>query len=678
MQVLLLSLTLLQSGPSYGQSPQATRPTVEDLMEYQNLTAAVVAPDGKSAMFMIQQADFKENRMRVNLWIAHGAGGMRSLTSGTQIDDNPSWSPDGHWLAFRSDRERKPDSAGRHQVWLAPSGGGDAVQVSHDRFDVGSVAWSPDGKRIAVTATEQSASGAEKERRDKDGEDVVGAVLQESCIFLISVPDGKSELVYASGRPITAISFSPKGDEIAFSDQPNGRVAEGRFHSVIKVVGIASKQVRVLSGGEVSSSGPEFSPDAKWIAFRGGPQKDWTANHCLYVVPASGGAVEAISRDFDEDIMEYTWAEDSKSVYFTGAQGMDVQLFRAKLNSKMIPVYKTRGITRSVSLAGGTMAFIHEAPNEPPNVYLSSTGGLATQPNYAKGAAAVTEPRRITDVNPAVRGFALGKVETIRWKNKNDGLEVEGQLLTPPDYQEGRAYPLLVVVHGGPNGQFYNGFVVRNEAYPLQVFASEGYVVLMPNPRGSTGYGLRFREMVLKDWGGADFQDIQSGVDDLIARGIADKDHMGIMGWSYGGYLTAWTITRTNRFRAASAGAGPVNLFTMYGGTDIPEFMESYFGGSPWTAAQLYLTHSPMAFVEQVRTPTLIQQGAEDRRVPIAISDELYRALKVQGVECEMIRYPRSGHSLGSPKLVKEALTRNLEWFDHYVRGTSAPTAQRR
>jgi dipeptidyl aminopeptidase/acylaminoacyl peptidase len=675
MQVLLLSLTLLQSGPGYGQTPLATRLTIADLMEYQNLTAAVVAPDGNSVMFMIQQADLKEGRMRVNLWIADGAGGVRVLTDGTQIDDNPSWSPDGHWLAFRSDRERKPDTAGRHQVWLVPARGGDAVQVSDDRFDVGSVAWSPDGKRLAVTATRQSAGGVEKDRRDKDGEDVVGAVLQESCIFLISVPDGKEDLVYASERPISGISFSPKGDEIAFSDQPNGRVAEGRYHSAIKVVGLTSRQVRPVSNGEVSSSGPIFSPDGKWIAFRGSPQKDWTANHYLYVVPISGGAVKAISRDFDEDVMEYTWAEDSRSVYFTGAQGMDVQLYRATLDGKIIPIYRTRGITRSVSLAGGKMAFIHESPDKPPNVYLGSNGAPTATPSHATNAAPVTEFRRITDVNPAMGTHALGKVKTIRWKNKYDGVEMEGQLLTPPDYQEGRAYPLLVVAHGGPNGQFYNGFALRNEAYPLQVFASEGYVVLMPNPRGSTGYGLKFREMVLKDWGGADFKDIQSGVDDLIARGMADKDHMGIMGWSYGGYLTAWTITQTNRFRAASEGAGPVDLFTMYGGTDIPEFMESYFGGSPWTATQLYLIHSPMAFVEHARTPTLIQQGAEDRRVPTAIGDELYRALKAQGVECEMIRYPHSGHSLGSPKLVKEALTRNLEWFDHYVRGTSEPSA---
>ena len=245
-------------------------------------------------------------------------------------------------------------------------------------------------------------------------------------------------------------------------------------------------------------------------------------------------------------------------------------------------------------------------------------------------------------------------------------------MLTPPDYQKGRAYPLLVVIHGGPNGQFYNGFVTRNEAYPLQLFASEGYVVLLPNPRGSTGYGLKFRELVLKDWGGADFQDIQSGVDDLIAHGIADKDYMGIMGWSYGGYLTTWTLTATHRFRAASVGAGPVDLFTMYGGTDIPEFMESYFGGPPWTVPQLYLNHSPMAFIGRVVTPILIQQGAEDRRVPVAISDELYRALKAQAVECEMVRYPHSGHSLGSPKLVKEAMARNLEWFDRHVRGASS------
>jgi len=279
------------------------------------------------------------------------------------------------------------------------------------------------------------------------------------------------------------------------------------------------------------------------------------------VIDASGGATRQIASDFDEDVMQYMWAPDSKSVYFNGAHGMDIDLFRVTLDGKITPVYAEQGISRAFSVAGNKMSFLHESPSDPPNVFLAS---IPTQ------AGTMLTAEQITDLNYGrLRNLALGKIQTIHWKNKNDGLELEGQLLTPPDYRPGHSYPLLVVLHGGPNGQSTNGFVLRTELYPLQVFAAEGYVVFLPNPRGSDGYGQKFREMVRKSWGDADFQDIQSGVDNLISRGIADKNRLGIMGWSYGGYLTAWAITHSDRFRAASVGAGPVDLFTMYGGTDI-------------------------------------------------------------------------------------------------------------
>ena len=675
----VLALALLAVGQARGQTSSRPdsmgKPTVEDLLKFQNLTATLLAPDGKRVMFMIQEANLEDNRRYVNLWIADGMGGTRPLTSGKQIDENPRWSPDSQRLAFKSDRAAKPEGIARHQVWLIPASGGEAKQLTHAKFDIRTLEWSPDGKQIAVIAT-QPRPGQEY------GPEVAGISNEEFCIYLISVPDGNATLVYTGDRPISSFSFSPKGNEIAFADQPNWREPEGHFHSVLKTVEIGSEQVRVLSGGELSSSGPVFSPDAKWIAFRGGPQKNWIANHYLYVVSASGGTVRPISHDFDEDIMHYEWAHDSNSVYFTGARGMDVDLFRATLTGNVVPVNTARGVTGFFSIAGEKMAFIHEAPNEPANVYLASLpGSSAARQRDKSGSAAVGStftPKAITDVDADVRKLLLGSVETIRWKNKGDGLEIEGQLLTPPNYQPGHAYPLLVVMHGGPNGQFGNGFILSTEVYPLQVFAAKGYVVFMPNPRGSTGYGEKFREMAMKDWGGADFRDIQDGVDELITRGIADKNRMGIMGWSYGGYLTAWTITHTNRFRAASVGAAPVDLFTMYGATDIPEFMETYFGGSPWKARELYFARSPMVFAERVKTPTLIQYGAEDSRVPTGVSEEFYRAIKESGVECEMLRYPDSGHGLGSVKLVRDAFERNLEWFNRFVKVNGAEAARMR
>ena len=603
----------------------------------------------------------------VNLWIADGSGGTRPLTSGNQVDENPRWSPDSQWLAFKSDRPRKPETTGRHQIWMVSAAGGEATQLTRETFDVRTLAWMPDGKRIVVLASQKTGDTDKDLFAQNNQPEVVGATREDCGIFLVSVPEGKADLLYKSVRPITSFSVSPKGDEIAFADQVNWREPEGRFHSVVRVLSIATAKVRTLSGGELSSSGPVYSPDANWIAFQGGPLKNWTANQSLYVIPKSGGAARQIARDFDEDVMQYMWAPDSRGVYFTGAHGMDIALFRVSLEGKIAPIYSEQGITRAFSVAGNKISFLHESPSDPPNVFLAP---IPTQ------AGTMLTAKQITDLNYGnLRSLALGKIQTIHWKNKNDGLELEGQLLPPPDYQPGRSYPLLVVLHGGPNGQSNNGFVLRTELYPLQVFAAEGYVVFLPNPRGSDGYGQKFREMVRKDWGGADFQDIQSGVDDLISRGIADKNRMGIMGWSYGGYLTAWAVTHTDRFRAASVGAGPVDLFTMYGGTDIPEFMESYFGATPWTATQLYLSHSPMAYVDRVKAPTLIQHGAGDGRVPTSISYELYRALKANGVDCELILYPDTWHNVRSPKLVRDGMRRNLDWFDRYVRNAATGTS---
>jgi dipeptidyl aminopeptidase/acylaminoacyl peptidase len=647
--------------PAPAAPVQLAKPTIDDLFLTQNLTATLLSPDGKSTLFMIQSDS------GVNLWIADGSGGTRALTSGNQVDENPRWSPDGQWLAFKSDRSRKPETAGWHQIWLVSAAGGEATQLTRETFDVRTLAWMPDGKRIVVLASQKAGDTDKDQFAQNNQPDVVGSTREDYCIFLVSVPEGKADLLYKSARPITSFSVSPKGDEIAFADQANWREPEGRFHSVVKVLSISTEKVRTLSGGELSSSGPVYSPDANWIAFQGRPQKNWTVNQSLYVIPASGRAARQIARDFDEDVMQYMWAPDSKNVYFTGAHGMDIALFRVSVDGKITPIYTEQGITRAFSVAGNKISFLHESPSDPSNVFLAS---IPTK------AGTKLDAKQITDLNYGkLRSLAFGKIQTIHWKNKNDGLKLEGQLLTPPDYQPGRSYPLLVVLHGGPNGQVNNGFVLRTELYPLQVFAAEGYVVFLPNPRGSDGYGQKFREMVRKDWGGADFQDIQSGVDDLISRGIVDKNRMGIMGWSYGGYLTAWAVTHTDRFRAASVGAGPVDLFTMYGGTDIPEFMESYFGATPWTATQLYLSHSPMAYVDRVKAATLIQHGAGDGRVPTSISYELYHALKANGVDCELILYPDTWHNVGSPKLVRDGMRRNLDWFNRYVRNAATGTS---
>jgi dipeptidyl aminopeptidase/acylaminoacyl peptidase len=275
-------------------------------------------------------------------------------------------------------------------------------------------------------------------------------------------------------------------------------------------------------------------------------------------------------------------------------------------------------------------------------------------------------PVQVTRVNEDLAKLPLAKTEVIRWKGA-DGLEIEGMLTYPAEYVSGKRYPLLLMIHGGPAGVYSQTFIGNSSPYSVAAFAEQGYAVLRCNPRGSTGYGAKFRQANFKDWGGKDFQDLMLGVDHVIGNGVADEKKMGVMGWSYGGFMTSWTITQTKRFKAASVGAAVTNLVSFTGTTDISGFLPSYFGGEFWDNPGVYEKHSPMFHVKKVTTPTLIQHGSGDDRVPISQGYELYNALKRQGCTSQMVLYPGAPHGLGSFHM-HDAMQRNLAWMAKYVK----------
>ena len=278
-----------------------------------------------------------------------------------------------------------------------------------------------------------------------------------------------------------------------------------------------------------------------------------------------------------------------------------------------------------------------------------------------------TKPIQVSRANSDLPKLPLGRTDVIRWKSK-DGLDVEGLLTYPLGYEKGRKYPLILTIHGGPAGVFSESFIGRSGIYPLATFASRGYAVLRPNPRGSGGYGVKFRFANVGDWGGRDFEDGQAGVDHVIAMGVADPERMAVMGWSYGGFMTSWTITQTQRFKAAVVGAAVTNLWSFTGTADIPGFLPDYFGGEPWDKLEAFQKHSPMTFVKNVKTPTLILHGEADVRVPISQGYEYYNALKRLGVVAKMVVYPRAPHGPREPKFLLDIMHRHLDWIDKYVR----------
>jgi dipeptidyl aminopeptidase/acylaminoacyl peptidase len=276
-------------------------------------------------------------------------------------------------------------------------------------------------------------------------------------------------------------------------------------------------------------------------------------------------------------------------------------------------------------------------------------------------------PRQISNANPVSTTLPVGKTEHLRW-NSSDGTEIEGLLTYPVGYSAGTRVPLLLIVHGGPAGVFMQTFIGNPGVYPTAAFASNGYAVLRCNPRGSSGYGESFRSANRKDWGGGDYRDLMSGVDKVIEMGVADPDRMGVMGWSYGGYMTSWIITQTNRFKAASVGAGVTNLMSFNGTADIPSFIPDYFEAQSWENLELYRDHSPMFQVQSVQTPTLIVHGEADIRVPISQGYELYNALRQRRIETRMLVLPRQPHGPVEPKLMLKNMEANLEWFVKYVK----------
>ncbi len=462
--------------------------TIDDLMKYryvspqEDVAGVDLSPDGSRAVFVVFQADLDENVMRSNLYLLGSSGAAIQLTKGPRHDEHPRWSPDGKWIAFISDRDAKPAKAGRRQVWAISPDGGEAWQLTRGTQTIVAMEWAPDGKHLAVVATEAPSEQEEKRTRDKDDAVIVDHDYKMGRIYLVSFPDGKAELLYASDRHIASISFSPHGDEIAFADQPTPKVSDFWLHSVVRVINVGTKQVRVIAAAPSSNVLPQFSPDGSMVAFRGLSQNDFGA-WGLYVVPVTGGASRRVAADFDEEIHEFRWADDSAAVYFTAPHGMEQHIYRAALDGKAQQVDQFPiGVARALAVRNGKLAFVYESPSQDAEVYTATLG---------RRELAATKR---TEMNPYLADLSLGKTEVVRWRNKKDGMAMEGLLVTPPDYQPGKACPLLVLIRSGVQGVHNTSFRLQYyNAYPVQVFASQGYAVFMPNPRGSGGWGVKFR-----------------------------------------------------------------------------------------------------------------------------------------------------------------------------------------
>ena len=656
---------------------EAARPvTFDDIMAMRRIEAPMISPDGAHVLYVVRKwetsaRDPQRKEARTQVWrVATADGAARQLTFDDAGATEPAWSPDGRHISFLSARGSSADDR-RTQLWVMAADAGEAWKLTDSKESISSYAWSPDGKRIAFVSREPETADEEARRKRGDDRRVYEDEFRLSHIWVVSV-DAKTTDRITEGRAFTvrgAPSWSADNLRVVFAAAPTTMARDDR--SDIYIAEVASKTTRKITSNAGPDSEPRWSPDGRSVAFlseanSSAPIADGTltwaiVNTRLMLYDTASGSVKS-TEGFDGSIGDFKWTPDSRRIVFTAGRTVYREIFSYEIASgRFTQVTKGRIATfAGVSRDGSRAAAVFESARTPPDLFVSDLTFSA--------------PRKLTSLNPEASEFALGETEIVRWKS-SDGMEIEGVLQKPVGFAAGTRYPLLVAVHGGPAGVFLDNFRVTI-GDGGQHWAGQGWAVLYPNPRGSSNYGERFLRANIPDWGGGDFRDIMSGVDAIVARGIADPERLAILGWSYGGYMTAWAVTQTNRFKAAMVGAGLTNLWSMYGTNDIPNLLAAYFKGLPSADnLPLYMERSAMTHVRNVTTPTLILNGAADERVPIGQPMEFYRALKDRGVPTELVFYPRAGHGLTEYYHQLDRLQRQFDWITKYTGGrrTTSP-----
>ena len=639
-------------------------PTVDDLLTIKSVGGAQISPDGKWVAYTVGYGDFKQDAFITQIWLV-GTESARTfqLTRGDRSSTNPRWSPDGQWLAFLSNRQDD-----RNQIFVINPAGGEAQQLTKSETAISNFAWSEDGRTIAYTATEPTPQPL-KDRKDYlDDYDVVRNGYSYVHLWTLNVAEALNAPVAGKQRTkkkdfsVDSFSWSPDGSSIVFSATLNPDLIQG-VTSDIYLLQLADDSVKKIVDLSGPDNGPKFSPDGKQIVFSSamGNKVFFASNSRLAVVPVTGGVPKSITDSFDENPGLIEWKADG--IYFAGQQKTASHLFRVDAltgrTSRLTGPDNLMAGSFSFTRAGDRMAFVAGSPTSMNEVFVSGVRDFA--------------PRMLTRMTEQSRAYTLGTREVISWKSQ-DGTIIEGVLIKPADFDANKKYPLLCIIHGGPTG-VDRPLLLTPDAryYPADIWAARGALILKVNYRGSAGYGEAFRKLNVRNLGVGDAWDVLSGVDYLINKGWVDKNKVACMGWSQGGYISAFLTTSSDRFAAISVGAGISNWATYYYNTDITPFTINYLGNDPADDPEIYQKTSPMSYIKNAKTPTLIQHGELDRRVPIANAYELRQGLEDRGVKVEMVVYKGYGHGITKPKSMRAVMMHNLGWFNHHIWGDPLP-----
>ncbi len=646
-------------------------PSIQQAMEMKSVSNPHISPDGRFVAYQLSHTDWDENAFVQQIWIAVTATGETyPLTEGKKSSSDPTWSPDGKWLAFLSSRESDLPDAKKDttQLYLISPDGGEARQITNVETGIDDFDFSPDGKHIAFISGDPE-SDAHKARVKKYGDfHIIDSDYTMSHLWLIDVPSPETTELpkparLTSGQDFTVqgLRWSPDGTRIAFDTTKDPALADGGTANIY-ILTLADKSVKKLTDAPGPNENPVWSPDGTQVAYNsqnGNPYFFYT-NSVIDVVSASGGTPKVLTANFDEDAQLLEWSPDG--IYFWAWQRTYSHLFRLDPTSDAVA-----RVTSPDNIHPFGVSFTHDfktitfdgalADNQFSEIYVSPVDSFA--------------PKKLTDMSAQYANFHLATREVIQWKS-GDGTSVEGILIKPANFDPSKKYPLMVEIHGGPTG---TSFAVRSpdRYYPVELFAARGAVILEPNYRGSAGYGAKFRALNVRNLGVGDYADVISGVDYVISQGYIDPKRVTSMGWSEGGYISAFITTFSDRFCAVSVGAGISDWMTYYVNTDITPFTRQYLHATPWSDPEIYKKTSPITYINHAHTPTLIQQGSRDARVPVPDSWELYRGLRDRGVPVKFVLYEGFGHPITKPKEQRAVTQENWNWFAHYIWGDALP-----
>ncbi len=655
---LLLTCFVLFSTIVFAQSKKYWSP--EQTMKMKNITAVIPSPDGSKVLYTVREAvmtdDKSEYVNQVFLCNSDGSNTIQ-LTKGEKNSASPQWSHDGKWISFTSARD------GKSNLYLLSIAGGESEKITDVKTGVGNYKWSKDGSSIAFLMADEVSSEEEKNKKGKNDWYFVEEEIKQNRLYVLwlnkkdSAGKCKWKKLTTENYNLNAFDWSRDGKTIVFSHGKSPKVNDN-VYSDISTIDLETGKTKALAATGAGESNPVYSPDGKYIVYYSSDDPvDWSGPRHARVVELANGKTWRLAPTPDEEGNIIGWTADNKYVLWQESDKTLTAIYMLGIDGKEIKKWNNGNndmIGGSALNAGANyIGFVMQNPSKPGEAYVSSLASFA--------------PKKITNINAVIAKNPVPKTELIRWKSF-DGKEIEGLLTYPLNYQAGKKYPLILNVHGGPAGVFTQNFVAGNSgAYPIAGFAEMGMFVLRPNPRGSSGYGTEFRTANRRDWGGGDYKDLMAGVDHVLKMGVADEKNLGVMGWSYGGFMSSWIVGHTDRFKVASIGAPVVDLVHQNLTDDIAGFLPSYMGADPWNDWAVYDKWSPLRYIQNVKTPVMLQHCEGDQRVPISNATMFYNALKRRGMPVRMLSMPRQGHGPTEPKMTMITMKSNLEWMEKYI-----------